>query len=76
MLLLRRSLNIHRTVTIIILLCFTIVLASFPFQWTLFIGADDMCTKQVEVISKSLIGRKSHAVKHKEGSGDLNYSCS
>lgn len=35
-----------------------------------------MCAKQVEVISKSLIGRKSHAVKQKEGSVDLNDSCS
>lgn len=35
-----------------------------------------MCAKLVEVISKSLIGRKSHAVKQKQGSVDLNYSCS
>ena len=35
-----------------------------------------MCAKLVEVMSKSLIGRKSHAVKQKQGSVDLNYSCS
>jgi len=52
--------------TIIRLLCFTIIFASFLFSGLFFIEGDNLCAKHIEVISKSLIGRKSLEVKEKE----------